>query len=147
MRPALAAGCMCFVLIGAPVGIWFSRSDYLSTFVSCFLPTIVIYYPLMLCGTNMAKDGRLPAVVGLWMANAAIGLAALVLYSRLAAPLNLPTRGSCCVRQCNVPRPHTRSTAWMPTTSRPGNTSAKVPSAIRSIGSLNVGTSTRSLAT
>ena len=83
MRPALAAGCVCFVLIGAPVGIWFSRSDYLSTFVSCFLPTIVVYYPLMLCGTNMAKDGRLPAPVGLWMANAAIGLVALVLYSRL----------------------------------------------------------------
>ncbi len=83
MRPALAAGCICFVLIGAPVGIWFSRSDYLSTFVSCFLPTIVVYYPLLLCGTNMAKDGRLPAAVGLWMANAAVGLVALVLYSRL----------------------------------------------------------------
>jgi lipopolysaccharide export system permease protein len=83
MRPALAAGCVCFVLIGAPVGIWFSRSDYLSTFVSCFLPTIAVYYPLLLCGTNMAKDGRLPAALGLWMANAAVGLAGLVLYSRL----------------------------------------------------------------
>jgi lipopolysaccharide export system permease protein len=83
MRPALAAGCVCFVLIGAPVGIWFSRSDYLSTFVSCFLPTIVVYYPLLLCGTNMAKDGRLPAAVGLWMANAAVGLIGLLLYSRL----------------------------------------------------------------
>ena len=72
-RPALAAGCLCFVLIGAPVGIWFSRSDYLSTFVSCFLPTIIVYYPLLLCGTNMAKDGRLSPVIGLWMANAAVG--------------------------------------------------------------------------
>ena len=83
MRPALAVGCVCFVLIGAPVGIWFSRADYLSAFVSCFLPTIVIYYPLLLCGTNMAKDGRLPPAVGLWMANGAVGLIGIVLYARL----------------------------------------------------------------
>jgi lipopolysaccharide export system permease protein len=83
MRPALAIGCICFVLIGGPVGIWFSRADYLSTFVSCFLPTIVVYYPLLLAGTNMSKDGRLPPVVGLWMANAVVGVIAIGLYARL----------------------------------------------------------------
>jgi lipopolysaccharide export system permease protein len=83
MRPALAVGCLCFVLIGAPVGIWISRADYLSTFVSCFLPTIIVYYPLLLAGTNMAKDGRLAPAVGLWMANAVVGGIALLLYARL----------------------------------------------------------------
>ena len=28
MRPALSVGCFCFILVGCPVGIWFSRSDY-----------------------------------------------------------------------------------------------------------------------
>ena len=37
--------------------------------------------------------------------------------------------GCCCVRQCSVPRPHTRSTAWMPTTGRSGKSSARTPSA------------------
>jgi lipopolysaccharide export system permease protein len=83
MRPALAVGCLCFVLIGAPVGIWFSRADYLSTFVSCFLPTVIIYYPLLLAGTNMAKDGRLPAAIALWMADGVIGVIALILFARL----------------------------------------------------------------
>jgi hypothetical protein len=50
--------------------------------------------------------------------------------------------GCCWVRQCRVPSPHTRSTAWMPTTSRPGNSSASVLSAVRSFGSLKVGTIT-----
>ena len=59
MRPALSFGCLCFVLIGCPVGIWFSRSDYLSAFITCFLPIVFIYYPLMLCGTNYAKQGKL----------------------------------------------------------------------------------------
>jgi lipopolysaccharide export system permease protein len=83
MRPALAFGCLCFVLVGCPVGIWFSRSDYLSAFISCFLPIVVLYYPLMLCGTNMAKDGKLPAAAGIWAANAILVLIGLVMYRRL----------------------------------------------------------------
>jgi lipopolysaccharide export system permease protein len=83
MRPALAAGCLCFVLIGGPVGVWFSRADYLSTFVSCFLPTILVYYPLLLFGMNSARDGRMPPAVGLWMANAVVGALALALYARI----------------------------------------------------------------
>jgi lipopolysaccharide export LptBFGC system permease protein LptF len=42
-----------------------------------------VYYPLLLCGTNMAKDGKLPAYVGLWAANAVVGVAGLFLYARL----------------------------------------------------------------
>ena len=51
-------------------------------------------------------------------------------------------RGSCCVRQWSVPRPQTRSTAWMPTTSRSGTARPGCPARARSFGSLNVGTST-----
>jgi lipopolysaccharide export system permease protein len=78
-RPALAVGCLCFVLIGAPVGIWFGKSDFLSAFVTCFLPTMFVYYPLMLCGTNMAKDGAVPAAVGIWAADGiTLGIALLL---------------------------------------------------------------------
>jgi lipopolysaccharide export system permease protein len=83
LRPALAFGCLVFVLVGAPVGIWFSRADYLSAFVSCFLPTIATYYPLLLSGLNLAKEGRVPAAVGLWAANVVIGIGALILCARL----------------------------------------------------------------
>jgi lipopolysaccharide export system permease protein len=83
IRPALALGCLCFVLIGCPVGIWFSRSDYLSAFISCFLPVVFVYYPLMLCGTNVAKDGRLPPELSIWAADVFVGLAGVALYFRL----------------------------------------------------------------
>jgi lipopolysaccharide export system permease protein len=82
-RPALAVGCLCFVLIGCPVGIWASRSDYLSTFVICFLPTVFIYYPILLAGTNMAKDGRVPAEIGIWAADGVLALASLFLIWKL----------------------------------------------------------------
>ena len=82
-RPALAVGCLCFVLIGCPVGIWASRSDYLSTFVICFLPTVFIYYPILLAGTNMAKDGKLAAMIGVWAADVSLGSIALFLIWKL----------------------------------------------------------------
>lgn len=50
--------------------------------------------------------------------------------------------GSCWVLQCSVPRPTTRSVAWIPMTSRDGKTSARIDRARRSLASLKVGTST-----
>lgn len=82
-RPALSAGCLFFVLIGCPVGIWFGRSDYLSAFIICFLPIVFVYYPLQLCSTNLAKDGKLDPVAALWVANTTIGLWALFLFRKL----------------------------------------------------------------
>jgi lipopolysaccharide export system permease protein len=84
MRPALAMGCLCFVLVGCPVGIWFSKSDYLSAFVTCFLPIIVLYYPLMLSGINLAKSRQLHPAPAIWAANALMLLIAMVLFRRLA---------------------------------------------------------------
>jgi lipopolysaccharide export system permease protein len=83
MRPALSLGCLCFILVGCPVGIWFSRSDYLSSFITCFLPIVFIYYPLMLCGTNMAKDGRINPIPLVWCADAIMGALGVGLFVRL----------------------------------------------------------------
>jgi lipopolysaccharide export system permease protein len=83
MRPALSLGCLCFILIGCPVGIWFSRSDYLSAFIICFLPIVLVYYPLMLCGTNIAKDGRVNPVPLVWGADLLMGALGLGLFRRL----------------------------------------------------------------
>ncbi len=83
IRPALAFGCLCFVLIGAPVGIWASRSDYLSVFMVCFLPTVFVYYPFMMSGTKFAKDGRFDALPAIWAANAILFTIATGLIWRL----------------------------------------------------------------
>ena len=65
MRPALAVGCLCFVLIGCPVGIWASRSDYLSVFMICFLPTMFLYYPLLLGGAEPGEERQGAGLDGL----------------------------------------------------------------------------------
>jgi lipopolysaccharide export system permease protein len=83
MRPAIALGCLCFVLIGCPVGIWFSKSDYLSAFITCFLPIIVLYYPLLLSSINVAKGLKLTPFV-IWSANGLMVLIAAGLFRQLA---------------------------------------------------------------
>jgi lipopolysaccharide export system permease protein len=83
MRPALSLGCLCFVLVGCPVGIWFSRSDFLSAFITCFLPIVILYYPLMLCGTGMAKEGKFDIVSLVWAADGLMVILGVVLIFKL----------------------------------------------------------------
>ncbi len=83
LRPALACGCLLFALVGCPVGIWANRADYLSTFVICFLPAVFIYYPLLLAGSGMGKDGKIPLGLGCWIANIVIGVFGVLLNARL----------------------------------------------------------------
>ena len=85
MRPALAFGCLCFVMVGCPIGIWFSKSDYLSAFITCFLPIVFLYYPLLLCGINLSKDinARFHPLAAVWCANAIMAVVAVPLYRKL----------------------------------------------------------------
>jgi lipopolysaccharide export system permease protein len=83
MRPAFALGCLCFALIGCPVGIWFSKSDYLSAFITCFLPIVTIYYPVMLCVINLSRAGKIPPLMAMYSADALMLIAGLVLFRRL----------------------------------------------------------------
>jgi lipopolysaccharide export system permease protein len=76
LRVALACGSLFFVLIGAPVGIMFARRDFLSAFISCFLPIIIIYYPLTLMGVNLGKEGILNPIIALWVGNCVLAVAA-----------------------------------------------------------------------
>jgi lipopolysaccharide export system permease protein len=74
MRVAMACGSFFFVLLGAPVGILFAKRDFLSAFISCFVPIILIYYPLMLGGMNLGKEGTVHPILALWSGNAVLAV-------------------------------------------------------------------------
>jgi lipopolysaccharide export system permease protein len=83
LRPAIAFGCLFFALLGCPVGLWANRADYLSIFVICFLPALVVYYPVLFMAGGFARDGKAPMALGVWTANAVLGVAACFLAWRL----------------------------------------------------------------
>jgi len=60
--------CLCFVCVGAPMAIWLRNRDFLTSFFLCFLPILIVYYPLLMCSVNGAKDGTIPPY-SVWIGN------------------------------------------------------------------------------
>ena len=76
MRIALACGSFFFILLGAPVGILFAKGDFLSAFISCFVPIIILYYPLTLLAMNLGKDDIVHPTIALWAGNTVLAILA-----------------------------------------------------------------------
>ena len=79
-----AEGCSCFffVLVGAPLAMVLRTSDYWTTFGLCFLPILVLYYPLFIFGLEQAKDGSIPPY-GVWIGNIVLATIGLILIARV----------------------------------------------------------------
>ena len=72
-RFASGFSCFFFALVGAPYAAWKRTADFSSSFGTCFLPILVVYYPFFLYGVSRAKAGALPPY-SVWLANLALAL-------------------------------------------------------------------------
>jgi lipopolysaccharide export system permease protein len=73
-RWASGFSCLCFVMVGVPWAIRLRNSDYLTSFFICFLPILVLYYPLLAYGLGQAKNGDLPPCA-VWLGNVILAIA------------------------------------------------------------------------
>lgn len=67
-RWANGFSCLCFAAVGAPMAIRMRNSDFLTSFFLCFLPILVVYYPLLMFGIDRVKAGDFPPVA-VWVGN------------------------------------------------------------------------------
>ena len=74
--------CLCFALVGAPMAICLRNRDFLTSFFLCFLPILIVYYPLMIFGADQVKNGYLPTIF-VWAGNAGLMLWGLWLLRRV----------------------------------------------------------------
>lgn len=72
-RWASGFSCLAFVVVGAATSIKRRNSDFLTSFFICFLPILIIYYPLLAFGLDSAKSGTLPPV-SVWLGNAIMAI-------------------------------------------------------------------------
>jgi len=72
-RWANGFSCLCFVLVGAPMAIRMRNADFLTSFFLCFLPILIVYYPVFMLGVDQAKRGSVPPIA-VWMGNVLITL-------------------------------------------------------------------------
>ncbi|MCY2985953.1 MAG: LptF/LptG family permease [Planctomycetota bacterium] len=60
--------CLAFVWIGVPMAVLIRSADYWWTFGVCFVPILLIYYPIFGLTLEFSKDGTWPAAT-LWLSN------------------------------------------------------------------------------
>ena len=77
-RLALPMACLVLALVAVPIGL-ISRKGGKAFGLMLSILLVFIYYVLMASGLNLAKEGGLNPVVGLWMANVVFGAAGLVM--------------------------------------------------------------------
>ena len=81
-RWANGFSCLCFVLIGIPVAIRMRFSEFIASFFICFLPILVVYYPLLAVSVDKAKDGFFPPQ-SVWLGNIVLATAGIWLLRRV----------------------------------------------------------------
>lgn len=80
-RWASGFSCLAFALVGIPVAMRMKTANYATTFGICFLPILLVYYPLFMFGLNSAKMGTLPPQAA-WIGDIVLMLAGCVLMYR-----------------------------------------------------------------
>jgi len=68
-RMAMSTSCLVFVLLGSPFAIIQARRQFLTSFMMCFFPILVGYYPLMMLMMNQSKAGVLNPMWAMWVPN------------------------------------------------------------------------------
>jgi lipopolysaccharide export system permease protein len=69
-------------LIGVPVSVWLRFSEFIASFFVCFLPILVVYYPLLAVSVDQAKDGAFPPQ-SVWLGNILLSLTGVWLMRRV----------------------------------------------------------------
>jgi lipopolysaccharide export system permease protein len=80
-RWANGFSCLAFAIIGLPVALRLRTGNYATTFGACFVPILLLYYPLFMFGLSGAKASTLPAW-SVWLGNVACILIGVVLLKR-----------------------------------------------------------------
>ena len=82
-RLALACSCFFFALVGSPFAVLQGRRQFLTSFALCFIPILVLYYPIVLVMMNLGKDAVVHPAFGMWLGNLGMGLVAWLLLKRV----------------------------------------------------------------
>ena len=81
-RWASGFSCFFFVMVGAPLAIYMKTANFFTTFAACFLPILLVYYPLLAFGVDRCKDGVVPPYT-VWLGNFVLSLAGAWMIRRV----------------------------------------------------------------
>ncbi|MDA0834779.1 MAG: LptF/LptG family permease [Planctomycetota bacterium] len=82
-RFALSSSCLFFVLLGSTFSILQAKKQFLTNFLFCFAPILLLYYPVVLLLMNLSKTGSIEAWWSSWVANGLLLIAGLYVLKKL----------------------------------------------------------------
>jgi lipopolysaccharide export system permease protein len=82
-RLAMSTSCIFFVLIGGPFAMLQARRQFLTSFILCFVPILIVYYPLVLGMMNVCKTGQAEPAWAMWLGNAVLLAAGLLILRKV----------------------------------------------------------------
>lgn len=82
-RFAMAASCLFFSFLGGPFSMLQARRQFITSFIMCFLPILLIYYPTTFLMVNLCKTGTVQPWWSMWVPNAILGCAGWVVLQRV----------------------------------------------------------------
>lgn len=77
-RISMAASCFFFTLVGGPFAMLQARRQFITTFIMCFLPILIVYYPVMFLMVNLAKLGTVDPSWAMWVPNVVLCIAGIL---------------------------------------------------------------------
>ena len=81
-RWAAGFSCLFFVAVGAPLAIRRRNGEFWTTFFLCFVPILIVYYPILMVSIEQAKNGDMPPY-SVWLGNIALLLWSVFLIRRV----------------------------------------------------------------
>ena len=82
-RLAFPTACLVLMLVGVPLGLSSKRGGKGAAFVLALL-LVFVYYFASAMGTALARDGRLPAGLGVWAANLLFSVIGILLIQQIS---------------------------------------------------------------
>lgn len=82
-RYAMSASCLFFVFLGAPFSITQGKSQFLTTFFVCFVPILILYYPVVLLVMTLSKSGDVDPAWAMWIPNLILFIVGAVILRRV----------------------------------------------------------------
>ncbi|MEZ6059415.1 MAG: LptF/LptG family permease [Planctomycetaceae bacterium] len=82
-RFAMAGSCLFFTLLGGPFAVYQARRQFITSFIMCFLPILLVYYPVMFLMGNLSKTGTIEPWWSMWVPNAIILAGAVVVLKKV----------------------------------------------------------------
>ncbi len=73
--------CLAFAAVGIPVAVMLRKGEMLASFFACFMPILIVYYPMFMGTVVSAKKGNLPPQC-VWVGNIVLLLIGLYLMRR-----------------------------------------------------------------